>query len=108
MKVLKIIVGRSRNMLLLPDGSRHWPLVGCYRYREIAPIRQQQLIQRDREMVEVRLVVDVPLTSEQERQLSDLIKKALGYPFELKFVYFQERIPLGSRGKFEEFACEAQ
>jgi phenylacetate-CoA ligase len=108
LKTLKRIVGRSRNMLLLPDGSRHWPLVGCYRYREIAPIRQHQLIQRSRENVEVRLVADAPLTSEQEKQMSDLIQKALGYPFELNFVYFQERIPLGRRGKFEEFACEAQ
>jgi len=106
--VLKRIVGRSRNMLLLPDGRRHWPFFGVFRFTEIAPIRQHQLIQRSREKIEVRLVADIPLTAEQEMRLIDLIQKSLGYPFELKLVYFDEKIPRGKGGKFEEFICEVQ
>jgi phenylacetate-CoA ligase len=108
LKVLKRIVGRSQNMLLLPDGRRNWPRFWVFRFTEIAPIRQHQLIQRSREQIEVRLVADVPLTSEQETRLIDLIQNSLGYPFELKLVYFDEKIPRGKGGKFEEFACEIQ
>ena len=108
LKVLKRIVGRSRNMLLLPDGRRHWPLVGGYLFNEINSIRQHQLIQRSPEMIEVRLVTDVPLTPGQEMRLTDVIHQSLGYPFELKFVYFDEKIPRTKGGKFEEFVCEVQ
>ena len=108
LKVLKRIIGRSRNMCLLPDGRKHWPLVGGYLFNEITSIRQHQLIQRSPEMIEVRLVTDIPLTTEQETRLIDLIHQSLGYPFELKFLYFNKEIPRTKGGKFEEFACEVQ
>ena len=108
LKVLTRIVGRSRNLCLLPDGRRHWPLVGGYLFNKITSIRQHQLIQRSREMIEVRLVTDIPLTPEQEMRLIDLIHQSLGYPFELKFAYFDEKIPRTEGGKFEEFSCEVQ
>lgn len=103
---LKRVVGRERNMLLLPDGRRHWPLVGAYYFRDIAPIRQFQIIQREREMIEVRLVSDSPLTDAQEARLGELVRESLGFPFQLKFTYFPREIPCGSSGKFEEFICE--
>jgi phenylacetate-CoA ligase len=103
---LKRIMGRQRNMLRLPDGRRYWPLTGSYRYREIAPIRQFQLIQRSLELVEVRLVSDAPVTPAQELQLTTIIHEWMGYPFCLKFVYFDSEIPRGSGGKFEEFISE--
>lgn len=106
--MLKRIVGRERNMLLLPDGRRHWPLVGAYHYRDIAPIRQYQVIQRNREMIEVRLVSDTPLSGTQETRLTELVRDNLGYPFQLRFVYFSGAIPRGPGGKFGEFVCEAE
>lgn len=99
------IVGRRRNMVRLPDGRSFWPLVGFARFRDIAPIRQYQLIQRDLELIEVRLVADAPLTTGQEQRLGEVIRKALGFDFELQYSYFPERIPLGAGGKFEEFVC---
>ena len=39
------IAGRQRNMLVLPNGERRWPLSGFRRYRDIAPIRQYQIVQ---------------------------------------------------------------
>jgi len=103
---LKRIAGRRRNMVQLPDGRSSWPLVGFARYRAIAPIRQYQLIQRDRETIEVRLVCDAPLAAGQERRLGDVIRASLGFPFQLQFSYFPVRIPCGAGGKFEEFVCE--
>lgn len=102
---LQRIIGRERNMVRLPDGRSFWPLVGFARYRHIAPIRQYQLIQREREVIEVRLVSDAPLTMEQERRLGDVIRESLGFPFRLQFFYFPEKIPRGPGGKFEEFVC---
>lgn len=108
LQVLKRIVGRQRNMLILPDGRRNWPLVGFHKYRNIAPIRQYQLIQQSRKMIEVRLVSDIPLTNEHEARLGQVIRDSLGHPFMLKFVYFSEKIPRSKGGKFEEFVCEAE
>ena len=103
---LKRIVGRRRNMVQLPDGRSFWPPVGNLRYRKIAPIRQFQFIQRERDSIEVRLVSDAALTADQERQIGDLICEALDFSFKLQFVYFAEQIPRGPGGKFEEFVCE--
>ena len=102
---LKRIVGRERNMVRLPDGTTHWALVGTYRYRDIAPITQYQLVQCERDLVEVRLVTDAPLTAEQEAQLARVVREALGFPFRLRFAYFDGDIPRGPGGKFEEFVC---
>ena len=100
---LSRIMGRRRNMVTLPDGSKHWPLIGAYRFREVADIKQYQAIQHSLSDVEIRLVVDVPLSSAHELQLTTLIHSALGHPFTLRFTYFTEELPRTKGGKFEEF-----
>jgi phenylacetate-CoA ligase len=104
---LRRILGRERNLLLLPDGTRHWPLVGFSRFREVAPVQQYQLIQHDRAAVEVRLVCERPLAAAEEAGLGEVIRGALGHPFELSFAYFTGELPRGANGKFEEFVCRA-
>jgi phenylacetate-CoA ligase len=103
--VLARIAGRERNMLRLPDGTTHWPLVGFHRFREIAPVRQYQLVQHALQSVEVRLACDRALTAAEEAQLGAVIRAALGYPFELRFAYYQRELPRAANGKFEEFVC---
>lgn len=102
---LRRIHGRERNLILMPDGSRHWPLVGFNRFREIAPVIQYQLIQDGRETIELRLVADRTLTAGEEAELAAHIQASLGFPFALRFVYFEGEIPAGAGGKFEEFVC---
>ncbi|HUJ02435.1 MAG TPA: hypothetical protein VLW75_02275, partial [Rhizomicrobium sp.] len=104
---LSRIFGRERNLILMPDGTRHWPLVGFDRFREIAPVRQYQFIQNDRQNIEVRLVTERPLDAREEEALSAHMQKALGHPFALRFIYFEGAIPAGANGKFEEFICRA-
>lgn len=99
------IAGRERNMVVLPNGERHWPLVGYHRFREIAPITQFQLLQHSVQEVEVRLAVEQPLSAQQEARLTDVIQTALGHPFPLRFNYFSGELPRTQGGKFEEFAC---
>jgi len=99
------IAGRERNMVRLPDGRTHWPLVGFHRFRDIAPVRQYQLIQRSRDEIEVRLVCDRGLEPDEETQLAAVIRDALGHPFALRFMFFDGELPRSANGKFEEFVC---
>lgn len=102
---LKRILGRSRNMVRYPDGSRRWPRVGFDRYRNVAPVQQYQLVQHTTEAIEVRLVVERPLHETEQTALVNIICESLGHSFQLNFNYFPECIPRGPGGKFEEFVC---
>jgi len=97
------ITGRERNMLRLPDGTLHWPLVGFQRFRDIAPVRQYQLVQQSLQAVEVRLACDRALSADEEAALGAVIRDALGHPFDLRFAYFGAELPRAANGKFEEF-----
>jgi phenylacetate-CoA ligase len=105
---LKRILGRRRNMVTLPDGSKHWPTVGFHAFRDIAPIRQYQAVQHSLDTVEMRLVVDAPLSGEQEALLRTVIQAALGYPFTLRFSYHDGELPKTRGGKFEEFISKIE
>lgn len=104
---LKRILGRERNLMLLPDGTRQWPRTGYRRFREFAPVRQFQFAQLDRDTIEVRLVSDTPVSQEQEEALRGHIVQSIGHPFDVRFVYFPDRLPKGTNGKFEDFLCQA-
>lgn len=103
LRTLARVVGRERNLIAMPDGTRHWPLVGFAGYRAIAPVVQYQLIQTDRENIEVRLVVERALTAAEEAALTAHIQKSLGHAFAVRFVYFDGKLPTGANGKFEDF-----
>lgn len=102
---LRRVLGRSRHLVRLPDGTRHWPQVGFYQYRDVAPIRQYQAIQHDLQHVGLRLVVDRPLTSVEEARLRAIVQQGLRHPFDVRFVYYDGRIPTARSGKFEDFIC---
>jgi phenylacetate-CoA ligase len=102
---LKRILGRERNLIRMPDGSRHWPLVGFAKFRDAAPVVQYQFIQDRLDHLEVRLVVERVVTTSEEKALRAVIHEALGFPFEITFSYFKGTIPRPSNGKFEEFVC---
>lgn len=99
------ILGRERHLIIMPDGSRHWPVVGFLRFREIAPIVQYQFIQHERERIEVRLVTSRSLFVSEESTLREHIQSTLGFPFNIDFNYFDAALPVGQNGKFEEFIC---
>lgn len=102
------IVGRSRNLVTLPDGRRHWPLVGFARYRGVAPVRQYQLVQHTREEIEVRLVTERALTATEEAALGAVICESLGAAFRLRYAYFENELPRAANGKFEEFVSKLE
>ena len=100
--VLTRILGRVRNMLVLPNGERRWPSLAAPFYRGIAPVVQHQIVQHDLERVEARLVVERTLTSDEEAALRAIIIERLGHPFEVSFSY-PASIGRSKSGKFEEF-----
>lgn len=100
--VITRILGRVRNMLVLPSGESRWPLVGSDNYRHIAPISQFQLIQHAPDQIEVKLVMPRKLTPVEELALSDMICDSLGYPFRLTYTYV-EHITRSAGGKHEDF-----
>jgi len=102
---LRRILGRERNLILMPDGTRRYPLVGFTKFREVAPIVQYQFIQHDPRDLEARFVAESPLTPKQEADLAAVISKVLGATFDLRFTYFPDRIPRSASGKYEEFIC---
>lgn len=103
--VLKRIVGRQRNLVTLPDGSSHWPSFPTSMWMDIGPIRQIQLVQKQLDHIEARLVCQQSLTTQQEHQLIDVLQDRLGYPFHITLAYLDE-IPRKANAKFEDFISE--
>lgn len=101
--VLSRILGRERNMLVLPDGRRKWPFTGYRGYRDIAPIRQFQMVQETLDLVRLRLVADRPLTEDERTRLSTLVQQELGHPFTVEIEEVAGEIARQTTGKFEEF-----
>lgn len=100
--VLRRILGRQRNMWVLPDGARVWPLFGSREWGHIDALRQLQLIQHDVDRIEAKVAGPRPLTRAEESEVAGLLRKRFDYPFELVFTYVDviDRTP--SR-KFEDF-----
>jgi phenylacetate-CoA ligase len=104
---LRRILGRERNLVLLPDGRRHWPLLGqmSRAFGEASPIRQFQMVQHSRTAIELRAVADRPLTPAEQAVMIQVVQKSLDYTFDIEIVRFQGRLPIGANGKFEDFMC---
>lgn len=106
--VLRRILGREQNMLVLPDGERRWTLLSSgdiSRLTSLAPIRQYQFIQRSVDEIEMRLVTARPLTGSEESALTQWLVNKFGHPFNVSFAYLAE-IPRGPSGKFADFISE--
>ncbi len=100
--VLDKILGRVRNMVVMPDGSTHWPYFGFSDFIKVADIRQFQIIQHDLETVEFKLVTDHPLSVDQEKKITSILQKSLTHPFSIRFTYL-DHIPKSKSGKYEDF-----
>lgn len=99
---IKRIVGRIRNLLMLPSGKR-FRVSFHPEFEKFPMVRQFQLIQRTLHEIEARLVVDVPLSAELESGLRAGLQSAMTYPFHISFIYFSEELPRGPGGKFDDF-----
>lgn len=109
--VIKRILGRTQNMLVMPSGERRWPLLSSANIEsmlEIAPgIRQYQFVQKAPDLIELRLAGTGALSADEEARLGEWVRTKFGAPFRLVFAYFDE-IPRTAAGKFEDFLCEIE
>jgi hypothetical protein len=72
---------------------------------EVAPVLQAQYIQKDFDLIEVKLVVPQPLGMEQEERLRRMILEGLPAGMRITFSYC-DRIFRGAGGKYEDFVSE--
>jgi phenylacetate-CoA ligase len=107
--VLRRIVGRKRNMAILPDGRVIWPCMNDELLRtegldNLPPVRQFQIIQTAPDAVDVRLVTDRPFLPDEEPLVHALIYDAFGWPMRVSITYV-DFIERGPGGKFEDYRC---
>lgn len=108
--VLTRIVGRQRNMFLLPDGRKVWPaleLSEAEQATEMPPVQQFQLIQRTRSRLELLVVSPRPFTDEEQQLIHAWVDRSIGCRLDLKITYV-EKIERGPTGKYEDFRCEVR
>ena len=104
--VLKSVLGRERNQLILPNGERRYAYIGARFLGAVPSIAQYQAVQTSRERIEIRVVLHRPMTQAEEATLREMVLKALGHAFEIVVVPV-ESIPRAESGKYEDFKCEA-
>jgi phenylacetate-CoA ligase len=100
--VLREVLGRTRNMLRLPDGGQRWPLCDLVGQRDVPGILQYQYLQKTPQDIEVRLVVGEAYSRDMEPRLREIIHGRLGFAFNLEFTY-PAAIGRSAAGKFEDF-----
>ena len=103
--VLKRIHGRRRNMIVLPDGRRHWPSFPAEIWRAVAPVEQFRLVQRVPGAIEAEYVMQRELAREEKAQLEMILASRFGHRFEIVW----RRCAMIDRGpgyKFEDFVSE--
>ena len=107
LRVINRILGRTRDMLMMPDGERRFASLGIKQFNKQHGDRIQefQVIQRQLETLDIYLVMDAPLNETQIRELSTVVANSTGYPFTLN-CHHVSHIPRGAGGKFEAFRCE--
>ncbi len=106
--VLKRILGRQRNLLVMPNGERRWPLFGeGERPEELPAFHQFQVVQRSRQEILVNVVREAPYSPAEEATVKRYFQQTLGYPFDIT-VRCLESIPRSPSGKFEDFISEIE
>lgn len=92
------IHGRVRNMMVLPNGDKKWPLVGSLQYESFG-IKRFQMVQTKIDELELSIICE-PL-NERELDLIEVVKKQIGFDINVIIKYVDD-FP---NYKFEEFVC---
>jgi phenylacetate-CoA ligase len=105
--VLKRILGRQRNVLIMPDGRRIWPSFASQglRLMDLFAGAQFQVIQKSLTDIQIKLAHIHAFNPEQEEKLRTQLKIVFDYPFNFSFDYI-DNIERGPGGKYEDFKCE--
>ena len=102
--VLNRIVGRERDLIVLPDGDRFFPELQRG-LPDVAAVRQYQLVQKDLDTMQFKFVVDRSLNAADRTALTAYLRHCLRYPFRIEITEV-DHIPRSANGKFEVFKSE--
>ena len=97
LQTLSEIKGRVRNMFVLPNGDKKWPLIGSLNFYEDFGIKRYKAIQHKVDELELQIICE-PL-NEKEQDLKFLVKERIDSPINVIITYVDE-FP---NYKFEEF-----
>ena len=103
--VLREIVGRQRDLLVLPSGARRHVSLGNRSFAEFEQIRQFQVVQKTLAEIEVRLVLRGAFGPAEEDRLRRDLAAAFEPGMRIAFAYL-DAIPRGPGGKLEDFVSE--
>jgi phenylacetate-coenzyme A ligase PaaK-like adenylate-forming protein len=99
LQTIKKIHGRVRNMMILPNGDKKWPLIGSLEYESFG-IKRFQMIQTKIDELELSIICE-PL-GDRESELIEVVRKWIEYTINVVIKYVDE-FP---NYKFEEFVCK--
>lgn len=101
--LLRAIMGRSRNMLTLPNGKKVWPIVGYRDFSEVVPVKQFHIRQTAPDTLEAKFsVARLPDCFDKEK-VNRIIRDSLGYDFKINSTYQTEPLSKGPNQKLEDF-----
>lgn len=100
---LQRIVGRSRNMITLPNGKKVWPLVGYKDFSRIVPVRQFHIVQDSSDHLTANFHVDRLLSPREEERVKGIICDNLGHMFSIDIVCQTTPLKKPANGKLEDF-----
>lgn len=100
---LQFIMGRNRNLLVRPDGSRRYPLAGFQEFHKVAPVLQFRFIQHSVEEIEFIVHTSKSLTADQEAAFAKIVQTSLDFPFPVRVTHSTTPLPRSAGGKFEDF-----
>lgn len=99
LQTIKKIHGRVRNMMILPNGDKKWPLVGSLQYESFG-IKRFQMVQTKIDELELSIICE-PL-GQKETELIEVVRKQIGFDINV-IIKYVDNFP---NYKFEEFICD--
>ena len=103
---LSHVIGRQRGQLLRPDGRIMFSSALSVAVRDVGAIRQFQVIQHERDRVEVLVVPMDEFGEEQEKGIAEAFDREFGCPMDVT-VTRVPRIERTPGGKYLDFVCKA-
>lgn len=103
--VIKRILGRGRDMVVLPSGEKRFGWLSSRGFAKIDALVQYQVVQKSPAEMEVRMVAHRPLNEAEREVVRETIIQGFGYDFALTFTYHDE-LPRSASGKFFVFRSE--
>ncbi len=98
---IRRIMGRTRSTVILPNGEQHYPSLQDLLIN-FAMVRQFQIRRRERDALDIKLVVTRPLTEGEEAAFRAEMHERFKHPFRVNISYHDE-LARSASGKFHDF-----